>query len=216
MIKNTYYIVLMIAGLMFVASCGNSKKEETKGEVKHETQKKENKKDDLSEKAKADYFKKGLFIAQSTGKTLKARLKAAVDKGGLQNGINTCNKVAQKMMDSLSTVYNAKIKRTTLKLRNEKDKPDQDELATLSEYSKMMDENTKPKPLVKQLPTGEFRFYAPIMVENVCLNCHGKIGENVKQQNYEVIKKHYPHDEAIDYKNGDLRGVWSVTFKKED
>lgn len=214
MIRKTIYFGILLTGLLFMISCnGEAKKEEAKKEEKQEI-KKEVKKDGLSEEAKADYMKKGMAIAKSSGKTLKSRLTAAVNKGGLQNGINTCNKVAQKMMDSLSVVYNAKIKRTTLKLRNEKDKPDQDELAVLSKFSKMMGDNKKPKPEVKQLASGEVRFYAPIMIDKVCLNCHGKIGENVKPQNYDVIKKHYPNDEAIDYKEGDLRGIWSITFKK--
>ena len=214
MIRKTIYFAIMLTGLLFVISCGDtSKKEEVKKDEKQEI-KKDEKNDSFSEEVKADYLKKGMTIAKSTGKTLKSRLTAAVDKAGLQNGINTCNKVAQKMMDSLSVVYNAKIKRTTLKLRNEKDKPDQDELAVLSEFSKMVSDSLKPKPQVKQLASGEVRFYAPIMIEKVCLNCHGKIGENVKPQNYDVIKKHYPNDEAINYKEGDLRGIWSVTFKK--
>ncbi len=214
MIRKTFYFAIVLTGLLFMISCDNdTKKEEVKKEEKQEI-KADVKKDNLSEETKSDYLKKGMFIAKSTGKSLKSKLTAAVDKAGLQNGINTCNKVAQKMMDSLSVVYNAKIKRTSLKLRNEKDKPDQDELAVLSEFSKMVSDSIKPKPQVKQLASGEIRFYAPIMIEKVCLNCHGKIGENVKPQNYDVIKKHYPNDEAINYKEGDLRGIWSVTFKK--
>ena len=213
MIKKTIFGFLVITGFLFITSCdNNTKKQETAKEEKQEV-KEEAKKDGLSEDVKSDYLKKGLFIAKSSGKTLKSKLTAAVDKGGIQNGINTCNDVAQKMMDSLSVVYSAKIKRTTLKLRNEKDKPDQEELAVLSEYSKEMNSGVKPKPKVKQLASGEIRFYAPIVIEKVCLNCHGKIGENVKPQNYDVIKKHYPNDEAIDYKEGDLRGVWSITFQ---
>lgn len=214
MIRKTFYFAFVLTGLLLIISCDNdSQKQENKEEVKQEV-KQESTKGNLSEEVKSDYLKKGMSIAKSSGKALKTKLTSAVDKSGLQNGINTCNKVAQKMMDSLSVVYNAKIKRTTLKLRNPKDTPDQDELAALSEYSKTMEDGIKPKPKVKELATGEIRFYAPIIVDKVCLNCHGKIGENVKPQNYDVIKKHYPNDEAIDYKKGDLRGIWSVTFKK--
>jgi len=212
MVKKTIYGVLVFIGFLFVTSCSNNtKKQEAVQEEKQEV-----KKDGLSEDINSDYLKKGMFIAKSSGKTLKARLTNAVDKGGIKNGINTCNDVAQKMMDSLSVVNSAKIKRTSLKLRNEKDKPDQEELAVLSAYSKNMNNGIKPKPQVKKLASGEIRFYAPILIEKVCLNCHGKIGENIKPQNYDVIKKHYPNDEAIDYKEGDLRGIWSITFNKKN
>ena len=210
MIRKTIYFTLILAGILFTVSCADKTDKSTaKKEEKQETVKK-----DSFEAEKADYLKKGMTIAKSSGKTLKGKLTAAVDKGGLKNGINTCNKIAQKLMDSLSTTYGVKIKRTSLKLRNPKDKPDQEELAMLVQYSKTVENGTKPKPQVKKLSTGDVRFYAPIMIDKVCLNCHGKIGENIRAENYEAIKKHYPNDEAIDYKEGDLRGIWSITFKK--
>jgi len=214
MVKKILYFTVILVGLLFVVSCDNASKKQEVAKQETKVIKEEIKKDGLTEEVKSDFLKKGMFIAKSSGKTLKSKLTAAVDKGGLQNGINTCNKIAQKMMDSLAVVYDAKIKRTSLKIRNKKDKPDQNELSVLSEYSKIIKNGEKPKPQVKELASGEVRFYAPIIIEKVCLNCHGKIGENVKPQNYDVIKKHYPNDEAIDYKEGDLRGIWSITFNK--
>ena len=210
MIKKTIYFAFILSGLFLIGACTNTSKNQN-SKIEDE---KEIKQENSFEKSKSEYIDKGMKIAKSTGKTLKGKLTAAVDAGGLQNGINTCNIVAQKLMDSLSIVYNADIKRTTLKLRNSKDKPDQNELAMLSQYSKMVSDSVKLKPTVKQLASGEVRFYAPIMLDKVCLNCHGEIGGNVKSENYAVIKKHYPNDEAFDYKEGDLRGIWSITFKK--
>ena len=209
MIKKAFYLGLLLTGIFFIASCAADKKEQAQ---KKET--KEVKKEKTENINKNEYLEKGMKIAKMTGKALKARLKAAVNEGGIQNGINTCNKVAQNMMDSLSNVYGIKVKRTTMKLRNEKDKPDQYELEILDMYAKMIKDGEKLKPVFKEYANGEKRVYAPIMIDKVCLNCHGKIGENIKPENYEVIKKHYPHDEAINFKKGDLRGMWSITFKK--
>ncbi|HHH53504.1 MAG TPA: DUF3365 domain-containing protein [Bacteroidetes bacterium] len=209
MIRKTIYLAVLLSGIFFVTSCTGDKKQEPKKE-----EKKEVKKESTENRDQKEYLEKGIKIAKMTGKALKSKLKAAVDEGGIENGINTCNKVAQNMMDSLSNVYGVKVKRTTMKLRNEKDKPDQYELEMLDMYSKLMKDSQKPKPVFKEYANGEKRVYAPIMVDKVCLNCHGKIGDNVKPENYAVIKKHYPNDEAINFKEGDLRGMWSVTFNK--
>jgi len=214
MIKKLLFINIILFTLIFMHACKNDKqqskeaKETTKKEVKAEDNK------GLSDDAIADYIQKGVKIAKASGKTLKGKLIAAVDKGGLQNGINTCNKIAQKLMDSLSTKYNTKIKRTSLKIRNPKDQPSQDEIDVLVQFEKEVKAGKKVKPTAKKLDGGEVKVYIPIMIEKVCLNCHGKIGQELKASTYEVIKKYYPNDEAIDYSEGDLRGIWSITFKK--
>ena len=57
-------------------------------------------------------------------------------------------------------------------------------------------------------------FYAPIKVQDLCLNCHGQPGTDIKAADYDLIKKLYPEDEAVGYKSGDLRGMWSIRFEK--
>ena len=52
-------------------------------------------------------------------------------------------------------------------------------------------------------------FYAPIILQDMCKKCHGPKAEIT---NYEVIKKLYPDDLAFGYEQGDIRGMWSITF----
>ena len=213
---NYKFIFLSVFSLsiIFFSSCKNdTTKKEDKKEVSKKEIKAETKSNELDEGYAADYIAKSISIAKASGKTLKGKLTAAVEKGGLQNGINTCNKIAQKLMDSLSNKYNVQIKRTTLKLRNPDDKPEQDEIDVLITYDKQIKSGKIAKPSAKKLNNGNVRVYIPIMVDKVCLNCHGKIGEDIKASNYSLIKKHYPNDEAIDYSDGDLRGIWSITYK---
>ena len=46
-----------------------------------------------------------------------------------------------------------------------------------------------------------------------CLVCHGTINETVTIKMDSIIKSLYPNDKAIEYSEGDLRGIWSITFK---
>lgn len=46
-----------------------------------------------------------------------------------------------------------------------------------------------------------------------CLNCHGK-KEKLSPAVLKVLKVKYPEDKAFGYRNGDLRGAFSVIIKQ--
>ena len=164
----------------------------------------------------AKYKKQGMQIAMGTFKVLSGQLKSALQEGGVPNAVSYCNTVAYPLVDSLSEVYNASIRRASNKVRNPKDKPTALEQEILDTYHAQMNAGEQPKPIVRQLQSGEIAFYAPIRMRELCLNCHGKLGETLKQEDYAVVKELYPEDEAIGYAAGDLRGIWSITFQEED
>ena len=56
-------------------------------------------------------------------------------------------------------------------------------------------------------------FYAPIFLQQKCLACHGEIGKNVNAETDSIIKSIYPYDAATGFKEGDLRGIWSIAFE---
>jgi len=55
-------------------------------------------------------------------------------------------------------------------------------------------------------------YYKPTMQLEFCGTCHGS-KESIGAE-YDAIAKLYPEDLAIDFKTGDLRGLWRVDFKK--
>lgn len=55
-----------------------------------------------------------------------------------------------------------------------------------------------------------YRYSLPIFVEKACLSCHGE-----KDKRPAFIVKKYPEDTAYGYKEGDLRGIISVSFPVE-
>lgn len=52
------------------------------------------------------------------------------------------------------------------------------------------------------------RIYRRIDVRKNCLLCHGE-----KNRRPDFIKEKYPEDRAFDFKEGDLRGMYSVWIK---
>lgn len=164
----------------------------------------------------AKYKKQGMEIAMGTFKVLSGQLKAAMQEGGVKNAVQYCNTVAYPLVDSLSGQYNAQIRRASNKTRNPKDAPTPREQEILDAYHRQVDSGKQPKPQVRQLASGEMAFYAPIMMQELCLKCHGKLDETLKAEDYAVIKELYPEDHAIGYAAGDLRGIWSITFPAEN
>jgi|UPI000694D4C7 hypothetical protein len=160
----------------------------------------------------AQYKKQGMEIAMGTFKVLSGQLKAAMQEGGVKNAAQYCNTVAYPLVDSLSGQYNAQIRRASNKVRNPKDAPTPREQEILDAYHAQAEAGEQPKPQVRQLASGEIAFYAPIMMQDLCLKCHGKLGETLKAEDYAVIQELYPEDNAIGYEAGDLRGIWSITF----
>lgn len=46
-----------------------------------------------------------------------------------------------------------------------------------------------------------------------CLKCHGNKATDIDVATQEIIDARYPNDLATDYKLGDFRGAWKITFK---
>lgn len=170
----------------------------------------------LSDEQVKQYTEQGKKIAQESFKALSGQLKTAMKAGGVEAAVGFCNAVARPLTDSLSTQHGALIKRTSLKLRNPQNAPDSMELKMLKIYlqmSRMRNPIMVPKILEKN--KNEMQFFAPIIIKSeTCLKCHGIIGQTMKEEDYAIIKQHYPDDEAIDYRMDKFRGMWSITLKR--
>ncbi len=160
------------------------------------------------------FLKKGQQVASVTFATLSGNLQKAMKEGGVKNAVEYCNLAALPLVDSLSQIHNAQIRRTSLKVRNPKDKPTAQELTQLQAYEKQSQSGEKLKPVVKEIDPNTVAFYAPIHMMPLCGKCHGEVGNTLLEKDYEVIQKYYPEDQAIGYVSGDLRGMWSISFKK--
>ena len=166
----------------------------------------------LSEKEQKDYLQKGQMLAQQSFAALSGRLMSAIEAGGVPHAIEYCHTAALPLVDSLSKVYKAKIRRTSLKVRNPKDTPQDWEKAILQSFQQELAAGKRPTPVVKVLDKKQIAFATPIYMAQPCLKCHGKLGETLTEQHYTSIKKLYPTDQAIGYVDGEWRGMWSITF----
>lgn len=196
-------ILILLAGFTLgLTACGPSTESEAVTEI--------------SEAERTAYLDQGKSIAGATFAVLSSRLQTAMGEGGVPEAINYCQLNAYRLVDSLSKVHKATIRRTSLLARNPDDRPSELEREILETYAGEDAAGQELKPMVRALENQEVAFFAPIRTNAFCLNCHGTPGETLKEEDYALIRRHYPEDNAIGYQDGDLRGMWSIRFRRQE
>ena len=144
---------------------------------------------------------------------LKKELKGAMKEGGPTNAIKVCKNKAPEIAADMSEKYGWRVARTSLKLRNPQNEADAWELKVMNDFEKRKAAGEE----IKKLEYGEivttdgkkqFRYMKAIPTGKVCLKCHGgKIDPEVEAS----LKQNYPRDKARGFKEGDIRGAFTIT-----
>lgn len=145
---------------------------------------------------------------------LKGELQNAIKEGGPVKAIEVCNSKSPEITQRLSQEKGWSIGRTSLKLRNPANAPDAWEKAVLEEFEARKAAGEDPQKLehyevVTQNGVKQFRYMKAIpTAKKPCLVCHG---ENLKPEVAAALDKLYPTDQARGYREGDIRGAFTIT-----
>lgn len=152
-------------------------------------------------------------VAQQFSATLKEALQQAVKNGGPVNGIMVCHDQAGQIADKLSQEKGMLIGRTSLKVRNPDHAPDNWELAVLKQFEARKAQGEPADKLeffaVIDDDQGQktFRYMKAIPTVAICLPCHG---ETIPAEVDAKLRELYPNDKARGFKEGDLRGAFTL------
>lgn len=160
-----------------------------------------------------NYESVSVAIMQEAKKTLGGELKAALERGGVEEAVTYCNVHALPLTSNVGEKYNATLNRVTDKPRNSANKANSAELAQLDQWRKIIASGDQQVVTTEETESAR-HFYMPIKIDALCLNCHGVPGETLTPENQALIKAKYPDDMATGYQLGDLRGLWHISFKK--
>lgn len=146
---------------------------------------------------------------------LLGRLNEEYQQGGAERGVRVCTQVAQSLTRQVASERGVQIRRVSLKNRNPRNAPDAWERQVLQRWERDLKAG-KPISEVAQWRTERgrrvYRYMRPItLAMPLCLECHGD-PKTIKPEVRRLIRQNYPHDKAIGYKLGDLRGAFSVTI----
>lgn len=161
----------------------------------------------------AYYLNLGDSLARETFDTLSAALKAQVEANGAAGALTYCNAEAYPITAVLAK-DGIKIRRTSLQFRNPANAPSSLEEEVLEWYA---NEKNYSRALTNTLRSdkGEIHFFKPILVQDMCLKCHGTPEKDIEIKTMEALQKLYPEDLARNYAAGDLRGAWHISFPEQ-
>lgn len=192
--------------LLFIASLYLACNQGTKQEAASTT-------NNISEiKNHSAIIEKGEALSGEAQAKLASALMKAVQDSGVNYALQFCSLNALDL--TKSTVEGVEISRVSHKPRNPLNAANSEEMDIIGRYEKLVAQNVGPSPEVVE-KTDHFLYYSPILIPaNLCLNCHGKPGVEIAEENFISIQMLYPEDKAIDFALGDLRGMWKIKFDK--
>ncbi len=152
-------------------------------------------------------------VIKELAMTLGGELKKAKKSGGAKAAITVCNTKAGPLTEMVNGNSEWEISRTSLKLRNPENTPDEWEKAALEDFDKKakIGANLEIMAFSQVIVDDEgrkvFRMMKAIPVSEQCLACHGS---EIKPELAEQLNKLYPQDKAVGFSQGDLRGAFSL------
>jgi hypothetical protein len=157
-------------------------------------------------------IKEGKTVIKAFAKELLTALQEGLKKDGPASAITVCKDIAPSIADKHGKKTGWTVKRTSLKIRNPDNAPDAWELAVLKEFEARKAAGEDPKEIAKAVVVEEggqkyFRMMKAIPTMKLCVQCHG---EAVKQSVEAALDKDYPKDQARGFKEGDIRGAFSL------
>ena len=150
--------------------------------------------------------------AGQLGQEMRKKLTESMQKNGPAGAIDVCAKDAPAISARIENELGVTIKRTSLKYRNTQNAPDAAERQVLGVLAAAHSAGEKLPQGVTAFQNDRNRFYKAITMEQTCLKCHGDsttMSEAVRKE----VATTYPEDKAVGYKEGDFRGIISVTVK---
>ncbi len=147
--------------------------------------------------------------------SLGAQLMAAMEAGGPVEAVAVCRNVALPLTDGAASGFEGvSLRRTTSKPRNPANAPDERDLAVLATMEAAATGDDEVPGVMIEWDDTVAHFYAPVFVQQVCLNCHGDPG-GFSEPLAEKLRELYPDDQATGYALGDFRGVIRVDIDRQ-
>ena len=202
--KTTFHL-LSLSILILFTSCKNEPKGPTKEEIQIE---------ESNININPSYAQIGIDIAFKTKAQLGKNLIGTMKEKGAVEALKFCNIKAIPLTDSMATMHHAVIERVSDKARNPNNKANNVELKNLEHFKSTLAKGEDIIPIVES-SSDSINFYYPIVTNALCLQCHGTPDKDLNSEIISSLKELYPNDEALGYSENEVRGIWSIQFKKE-
>lgn len=148
----------------------------------------------------------GDSLTRTAERELRAVLAQKLAEGGVAAALLYCRPERLPATDSLAKVLQATLRRTSARPRNPANR------ATLSASELNPTDTTR---RVARPNAETFTYQRPLVLnDQLCLRCHGTVGQDITAADYALIRKQYPQDQATGYQLGQAMGVWRVSLQR--
>lgn len=145
-------------------------------------------------------------IAEETKMTLVKQLTKQIEDSGAAKAIDFCHVNAIPLTQSVADKHGLKVYRVSDKNRNPDNAPNEEELKVIEQYKQQLLAGEQLKP-----QKTDTHYYAPLVTNAMCLQCHGDKTNNIKPEVASLISEKYPDDKAFGYKENEVRGLVVIT-----
>lgn len=162
-------------------------------------------------------LEKGRAAARALNDRLRTKLLSTMEAGGPASGVVVCEYQAQALTNEVQRTLGVRVKRTSLKIRNPRNAPDEYERDLLIRLAEKHRQGMLPVEIMEERREGGqrvFRYAKPLVAASFCITCHGR-AEEIPPDVRSELEIRYPDDNATGYREGDLRGIVSVIIPAE-
>ncbi len=159
-------------------------------------------------KAQETELARGAELLSPFKRDLKEALRLGLTEGPVP-AISACRVQAPEISKALAQ-DGISLGRSSHRLRNPANSGPEWLAPILQAY---LDDSADRMPRIVPLPNNRFGYVEPILLQPLCLTCHGEVlAPDVASHIHEL----YPEDRAVGFNVGDLRGVFWVEFPSKD
>ncbi|SDY22775.1 Tll0287-like domain-containing protein [Hymenobacter psychrophilus] len=148
----------------------------------------------------------GDSLTRTAERELRQVLADKLAAGGVAAALPFCRPTQLPRTDSLAKTLQATLSRVSSRPRN----PANQAQLTAAELN--------PADTARQVarPSQEvFTYQRPLVLnDQLCLRCHGEVGQDIAAADYALIKQQYPQDQATGYQLGQVMGAWRVSLSR--
>lgn len=160
--------------------------------------------------AKTDYIHTGDSVINATFDTLRNALTTAMRDKGAAGAVAFCNEKAYPITSTYAS-ENIIIKRVAEKYRNPQNAPDSTDALQWRKFTSAKANGEALQPALME-ENNIMHYYKPILLQPMCLACHGEKNKDILPPVLSTIDSLYPNDLATGFTPGDLRGMWKISF----
>ena len=206
--------IALILLAYLLSFCSTSLSEKEKEAIRLEKNQREIKKINAADIISAVYAR-GIVITTMADSLLSARLEFMIQEYGIIHTFKQYEKIVKQILDSISNVNNAEIKRISDKTSSMELEKFEKEL--LEAYRFNMKGNLELQDNVQTIDDNLLLYSKPLIINDaLCLNCHGIIGKDLTDIGEKMFQSLNTNDTIRGYKRGDLIGMWSVWLRKKE